>query len=178
MLCIGKIPIIVPTSADVIIDGPLVTVRGKRGELSHTIPASIMVALKEGQTPVFRSDNERVSRSLHGLTRTLIVSMIAGVAEGYKKSLEVMSTGYHTVARSKSLEFVLGLSHPVIIEPAEGIEFTVESQTKSMIHGIGRQLVGETAAHIRKLKRSEPYKGKGIHYVGGTIRRRVGKTDK
>ena len=175
---IGKTPITVPAGVDVTIDGPLVTVKGKKGELSHTIPAPITVALEEGQILVSRPDDERASRSLHGLTRTLIANMIVGVTEGYKKSLEITGTGYRVVAKGKNLEFALGFSHPVIIEPAEGIEFTVESQTKFTVHGIDKQLVGETAARIRKLKKPEPCKGKGIHYVGETIRRKVGKAGK
>ena len=177
---IGKTPITVPAGVDVTIDGPLVTVKGKKGELSHTIPAPITVALEEGQILVSRPDDERASRSLHGLTRTLIANMIVGVTEGYKKSLEITGTGYRVVAKGKDLEFSLGFSHTITITPPEGIEFTIapKSQTLFTVSGIDKQLVGETAARIRKLKKPEPYKGKGIHYVGETIRRKVGKAGK
>lgn len=175
---IGKNPIAIPAGVDVAIDGAEVTVKGKKGQLSHTVAAPIQVALEDGQVVVTRPDDERTSRSLHGLTRTLIANMIIGVTEGYKKELEITGTGYRVVAKGKNLEFALGFSHPVLVEAPEGVEFTVESQTKFTVHGIDKQLVGETAARIRKLKKPEPYKGKGIHYVGETIRRKVGKAGK
>ncbi|WP_076464307.1 50S ribosomal protein L6 [Actinomyces mediterranea] len=175
---IGKNPIAIPAGVDVAIDGADVTVKGKKGQLSHTVASPIEVTIDNGQITVARPDDERTSRSLHGLTRTLIANMIIGVTEGYKKELEITGTGYRVVAKGKNLEFALGFSHPVLVEAPEGIEFTVESQTKFTVHGIDKQLVGETAARIRKLKKPEPYKGKGIHYVGETIRRKVGKAGK
>lgn len=175
---IGKNPIAIPAGVDVAIDGADVTVKGKKGQLSHTVASPIEVTIDNGQITVVRPDDERTSRSLHGLTRTLIANMIIGVTEGYKKELEITGTGYRVVAKGKNLEFALGFSHPVLVEAPEGIEFTVESQTKFTVHGIDKQLVGETAARIRKLKKPEPYKGKGIHYVGETIRRKVGKAGK
>ena len=175
---IGKQPIAIPAGVDVTVNGADVKVKGKKGELSHTVAAPITVAIEDGQILVSRPDDERLSCSLHGLTRTLIANMIVGVTEGYKKELEITGTGYRVVAKGKNLEFSLGFSHTVPVEAPEGIEFTVESQTKFAVHGIDKQLVGETAARIRKLKKPEPYKGKGIHYVGETIRRKVGKAGK
>ncbi len=175
---IGRNPIAVPAGVEVVINDSLVTVKGTKGELSHTVAAPITVAVEDGQIVVTRPDDERASRSLHGLTRTLIANMVQGVTEGYKKELEITGTGYRVVAKGKDLEFALGFSHPVLVQAPEGIEFTVESQTKFTVHGIDKQLVGETAARIRKLKKPEPYKGKGIHYVGETIRRKVGKAGK
>ena len=175
---IGKTPIAIPAGVDVAINGADVTVKGKKGELTHTVAAPISVAIEDGQILVTHPDDERVSRSLHGLTRTLIANMIVGVTEGYKKELEITGTGYRVVAKGKNLEFSLGFSHTVPVAAPEGIEFTVESQTKFTVHGIDKQLVGETAARIRKLKKPEPYKGKGIHYVGETIRCKVGKAGK
>lgn len=175
---IGRNPIAVPAGVDVTVDGPLVTVKGPKGELTHVVAAPITVAVDAGQVTVSRPDDERKSRSLHGLTRTLIANMITGVTEGYKKQLEITGTGYRVVAKGKDMEFSLGFSHTVPVAAPEGIEFTVDTQTKFTVAGIDKQLVGETAARIRKLKKPEPYKGKGIHYVGETIRRKVGKAGK
>ena len=127
---------------------------------------------------VTRPNDERRNRAMHGLSRTLISNMIIGVTEGYKKQLEITGTGYRVVAKGKDMEFSLGFSHTITVPAPEGIEFTVESQTKFTVSGIDKQLVGETAARIRKLKKPEPYKGKGIHYVGEVIRRKVGKAGK
>lgn len=175
---IGKNPIAIPAGVDVTIDGQNVSVKGPKGTLSHVVAEPITAKIEDGQVIVERPNDERTSRSLHGLSRTLIANMIVGVTEGYKKDLEITGTGYRVVAKGKNLEFSLGFSHTVPVEAPEGIEFTVESQTKFTVHGIDKQLVGETAARIRKLKKPEPYKGKGIHYVGETIRRKVGKAGK
>lgn len=175
---IGKNPIVIPAGVDVTIDGQSVTVKGPKGTLSHVVAEPIAVAIEEGQIVVTRPNDERLSRSLHGLSRTLINNMVVGVTEGYQKALEITGTGYRVVAKGKNLEFALGFSHPVLVEAPEGIEFIVESQTKFTVKGIDKQLVGETAARIRKLKKPEPYKGKGIHYVGEVIRRKVGKAGK
>ena len=165
---IGKYPVTVPTGVDVTIEGPSVSVKGPKGTLAHTVAEPIVVARDdEGQIVVTRPDDERESRSLHGLTRTLINNMVIGVTEGYTKGLEIVGTGYRVVAKGSNLEFALGFSHPVLVEPPEGITFTVESPTKIKISGIDKQLVGETAANIRKIRRPEPYKGKGVrHKVG------------
>ena len=175
---IGKNPIAIPAGVDVVIDGQNVTVKGPKGTLSHVVAEPITAKIDDGQVVVERPNDERTSRSLHGLSRTLIANMIIGVTEGYKKDLEITGTGYRVVAKGKDLEFSLGFSHTVLVTAPEGIEFTVESQTKFTVAGIDKQLVGETAARIRKLKKPEPYKGKGIHYVGETIRRKVGKAGK
>ncbi|MCI1641356.1 MAG: 50S ribosomal protein L6 [Actinomyces sp.] len=175
---IGRNPITVPAGVDVSLDGPVVTVKGPKGQLAHTVPEPITVAVEGTQIQVSRPDDERTSRSLHGLTRTLIANMVTGVTEGYSKQLEIAGTGYRVVAKGKNVEFALGFSHPVPFEAPDGIELTVDSQTKLTVSGIDKQLVGETAARIRKLKKPEPYKGKGIHYVGETIRRKVGKAGK
>jgi large subunit ribosomal protein L6 len=175
---IGRNPITVPAGVDVSLDGPVVTVKGPKGQLAHTVPEPITVAVEGTRIQVSRPDDERTSRSLHGLTRTLIANMVTGVTEGYSKQLEIAGTGYRVVAKGKNVEFALGFSHPVPFEAPDGIQLTVDSQTKLTVSGIDKQLVGETAARIRKLKKPEPYKGKGIHYVGETIRRKVGKAGK
>ena len=177
---IGKLPVTVPAGVDVTIDGTTVTAKGAKGELTRTFP-EIMTIKREGDDIIVeRPNDERTSRSLHGLSRTLIANMIVGVTEGYKKELEITGTGYRVVAKGKDLEFSLGFSHTITVTPPEGIEFTIapKSQTLFTVSGIDKQLVGETAARIRKLKKPEPYKGKGIHYVGETIRRKVGKAGK
>ncbi|QPK80978.1 50S ribosomal protein L6 [Schaalia sp. ZJ405] len=175
---IGKNPIAVPGNVEVSINGSDVKVKGPKGELHHVIAAPITAKVEDGQILVERPNDERDSRALHGLTRTLIANMIIGVTEGYKKQLEITGTGYRVVAKGKGIELSLGFSHTVPVEAPEGIEFSVESQTLFTVSGIDKQLVGETAARIRKLKKPEPYKGKGIHYVGETIRRKVGKAGK
>ena len=175
---IGKNPIDIPAGVDVTINGADVTVKGPKGTLSHVVAEPINVAIEGSQVVVTRPNDDRAARSLHGLTRTLIANMIEGVTKGFSKQLEIAGTGYRVVAKGKDLEFSLGFSHTVLVTAPEGIEFTVESQTKFTVAGIDKQLVGETAARIRKLKKPEPYKGKGIHYVGETIRRKVGKAGK
>lgn len=175
---IGKQPIAIPAGVDVTIDGQDVTVKGPKGTLSHSVVTPIAVAIEDGQVVVTRPNDERRNRAMHGLSRTLINNMIIGVTEGYKKQLEITGTGYRVVAKGKDMEFSLGFSHTITVPAPEGIEFTVESQTKFTVSGIDKQLVGETAARIRKLKKPEPYKGKGIHYVGEVIRRKVGKAGK
>ena len=162
---IGKNPIAIPAGVDVAIDGQNVTVKGPKGTLSHVVAEPITAKIEDGQVVVERPNDERTSRSLHGLSRTLIANMIIGVTEGYKKDLEITGTGYRVVAKGKDLEFSLGFSHTITVTPPEGIEFTIapKSQTLFTVSGIDKQLVGETAARIRKLKKPEPYKGKGIH---------------
>ncbi|MGC3022844.1 MULTISPECIES: 50S ribosomal protein L6 [unclassified Brevibacterium] len=175
---IGKNPISVPSGVEVKVDGQDVAVKGPKGELSVTIAEPITVSLEDGVVTVARPDEERESRSLHGLSRTLINNLIVGVTEGYSKGLEIVGTGYRVQAKGSNLEFALGYSHPIVVEPPEGISFSVEGQTKVGVHGIDKQLVGETAANIRKLRRPEPYKGKGVRYAGEIVRRKVGKAGK
>ncbi|AZU00207.1 MULTISPECIES: 50S ribosomal protein L6 [Brevibacterium] len=175
---IGKNPISVPSGVEVKVDGQDVAVKGPKGELSVTIAEPITVSLEDGVITVARPDEERESRSLHGLSRTLINNMIVGVTDGYSKALEIVGTGYRVLAKGSNLEFALGYSHPIVVEPPEGISFSVDGQTKVAVHGIDKQLVGETAANIRKLRKPEPYKGKGVRYAGEIVRRKVGKAGK
>ncbi|MBK0420680.1 50S ribosomal protein L6 [Leucobacter sp. CSA2] len=175
---IGKLPIAVPGGVDVKIDGQKVTVKGSKGELSLVVAEPIRVALEDGQVVVTRPDEERNSRALHGLTRTLINNNIIGVTEGYAKQLEVVGTGYRVQQKGTGLELALGFSHPVNVDAPEGITLSVEGNTKITVSGISKQAVGETAANIRKLKKPEPYKGKGIRYAGENVRRKAGKAGK
>ena len=175
---IGKLPIPVPSGVDVAIDGQLVTVKGPKGSLSHTVAEPITVAAEDGTLTVVRPDDERESKSLHGLSRTLIANMVTGVTAGYSKTLEIVGTGYRVTARGSDLEFALGFSHPVLIPAPEGISFRVETPTRFAVEGIDKQKVGEVAANIRKLRKPDPYKGKGVRYQGEVIRRKAGKTGK
>ncbi|NIZ92383.1 50S ribosomal protein L6 [Kineococcus rubinsiae] len=176
---IGRLPIPVPAGVDVTIDGSAVTVTGPKGTLAHTIADPITVERPEdGVLRVVRPDDERASRSLHGLTRTLINNMLVGVTEGYVKRLEIVGTGYRVAAKGSDLEFALGFSHPVVVRAPEGITFAVENQTRFSVAGIDKQQVGEVAANIRKLRKPDPYKGKGVRYAGEVVRRKVGKAGK
>ncbi|MBA2455273.1 MAG: 50S ribosomal protein L6 [Nocardioidaceae bacterium] len=177
---IGKMPIAVPSGVDVAVDDQLVTVHGPRGTLSHTVAEPITVTKGDGDVlEVRRPDDERLSRSLHGLSRTLIANMVTGVTQGYEKRLEIVGVGYRVLAKGPSaIELSLGFSHPVPFQAPEGVTFTVESPTRLLVSGIDKQQVGEVAANIRKLRKPEPYKGKGIRYAGEQIRRKVGKAGK
>ncbi|WP_053352802.1 MULTISPECIES: 50S ribosomal protein L6 [Leucobacter] len=175
---IGKLPIAVPGGVDVKIDGQKVTVKGSKGELALVVSEPIRVAFEDGQVLVTRPDDERDSRALHGLTRTLINNNIIGVTEGYTKQLEVVGTGYRVQQKGAGLELALGFSHPVNVDAPEGITLAVEGNTKITVSGISKQAVGEAAANIRKLKKPEPYKGKGIRYAGEVVRRKAGKAGK
>ncbi|GEL96276.1 50S ribosomal protein L6 [Cellulomonas composti] len=175
---IGKIPVPVPAGVDVNIDGAVVTVKGPKGTLTHTVASPIEVAQQDGTLVVTRPNDERVSRSLHGLTRTLLANLVTGVTEGYIKKLEIVGTGYRVTAKGTDLEFALGFSHPVLVTPPEGITFVVEAPTRFSVQGIDKQQVGEVAANIRKIRKPEPYKGKGVRYAGENVRRKVGKAGK
>jgi len=175
---IGRLPITVPSGVTVSIDGREVTVKGPKGELSLSLAAPIEASLEDGQVLVTRPDDERASRSLHGLTRTLINNQIIGVTEGYSKSLEVVGTGYRVQSKGSSIEFALGYSHPITVDPPAGITFEVEGNNKLTVRGIDKQAVGEVAANIRKLRKPEPYKGKGVRYAGEQVRRKAGKAGK
>ena len=177
---IGRLPIPVPSGVDVVIDEATVTVKGPKGTLSHTVASPIVVEKGEdGVLSINRPNDERESRSLHGLTRTLINNMVVGVTEGYEKKLEIVGVGYRVLPKGPTqLEFQLGYSHPIVFDAPEGITFNTEGPTKLGVVGIDKQLVGEVAAKIRKLRKPEPYKGKGVRYSGEHIRRKVGKAGK
>ncbi len=176
---IGKLPVPVPSGVDVTIDGAVVTVKGPKGTLSHTVAAPITVEKGDGVLDVKRPDDERNSRSLHGLTRTLVNNMVVGVTDGYEKRLEIVGVGYRVLSKGPTqLEFQLGYSHPIVFNAPDGITFAVENPTRLGVQGIDKQLVGEVAANIRKLRKPEPYKGKGVRYAGEHVRRKVGKAGK
>ena len=176
---IGRLPITVPAGVDIAIDGQTVTVKGPKGTLSHVVAEPISVQKQDdGTLSVTRPNDERSSRSLHGLSRTLVANMVVGVTDGYKKTLEITGTGYRVAAKGQGLEFALGFSHPVEIEPPVGIAFSVETPTRFHVEGIDKQQVGEVAAKLRKLRKPDPYKGKGVRYEGEVIRRKAGKAGK
>lgn len=175
---IGRLPIPVTAAVKVDITGQEVSVTGPKGTLTFSAPEPITVELGDGQITVARPNDERSSRQLHGLTRSLINNMVIGVTEGYAKNMEIYGTGYRVVAKGSTLEFSLGYSHPVIVEAPAGITFQVDAPTKFKVIGIDKQLVGETAAKIRKLRKPDPYKGKGVRYEGEVIRRKAGKAGK
>jgi large subunit ribosomal protein L6 len=176
---IGKLPIPVPSGVDVKIDGQEISVKGPKGTLAHTIAEPIVVERGEdGALEVKRPNDERRNRALHGLTRSLVNNLVVGVTQGYEKKLEIHGVGYRVLQKGSDLEFSLGFSHPVKISPPDGITFAVESQTKFSVQGIDKQRVGEVAANIRKLRKPDPYKGKGVRYADEKIRRKVGKTGK
>jgi large subunit ribosomal protein L6 len=175
---IGRLPIDIPGGVTVNIDGQNVTVKGPKGELSLVVSNPIRVSIEDNQVVVTRPDDERVSRSLHGLTRTLIANQITGVTQGYEKGLEVVGTGYRVATKGASLEFALGYSHSITVDPPAGISFEVEGNNKLTVKGIDKQAVGEVAANIRKLRKPEPYKGKGVRYAGEVVRRKAGKSGK
>ena len=175
---IGRLPIDIPSDVTVTVTGRDVSVKGPKGELGLTIARPIEVIVEENQVVVSRPDDERESRSLHGLTRTLIANNIVGVTTGYTKGLEVVGTGYRVAQKGGSVEFALGFSHPVLVDPPAGITFTVEGNNKVTVSGIDKQAVGEAAANIRKIRKPEPYKGKGVRYAGEVVRRKAGKSGK
>ncbi len=177
---IGKLPIAVPSGVEVTLDGRIVSVKGPKGQLRHQVAEPITVARAEsGEIKVSRPNEERVSKSLHGLTRTLVSNMVTGVTEGYEKKLEIVGVGYRVLSRGPNeLEFALGFSHPVRVKAPQGITFNVEAPTRFSVQGIDKQQVGEVAANIRKLRKPEPYKGKGVRYAGEQVRRKVGKAGK
>jgi large subunit ribosomal protein L6 len=177
---IGKYPVPVPSGVDVSIDGQTVTVKGPKGTLSHTVAPPIEVRRNDdGAVEVKRPDDERESKALHGLSRTLVANMVSGVTDGFQKKLEIVGVGYRVLSKGPTqLEFQLGYSHPITVNAPEGVTFTVEGPTKLTVEGIDKQVVGEVAANIRKLRKPEPYKGKGVRYAGEQVRRKVGKAGK
>jgi len=176
---IGRLPIAIPAGVEVSLDGQHVSVKGPKGVLERTIAEPITVVQEADHLVVARPDDERRSKSLHGLSRTLVANMVTGVTAGYDRQLEIVGVGYRVIQKSpEQLEFALGFSHPVIVDAPDGITFSVESNTRFTVHGIDKERVGEVAANIRKIRKPEPYKGKGVRYVGEHVRRKVGKAGK
>jgi large subunit ribosomal protein L6 len=176
---IGRLPIAVPSGVDILLDDRNVTVKGPKGTLTLTVSAPITIGREDdGTLRVARPNDERQSRALHGLTRSLVANMVVGVTEGYEKAMEIQGVGYRVAAKGSDLEFSLGYSHPVPVKAPEGITFVVENPTHFVVRGIDKQQVGEVAANIRKLRKPDPYKGKGVRYAGEVVRRKVGKTGK
>ncbi len=175
---IGRMPITIPSGVQIKADGQQVTVAGPKGELDLTVAEPITVGVVDAEVTVERPDDDRRSKQLHGLTRTLVNNMVIGVTEGFSKTLEIVGTGYRVQAKGSGLELALGYSHPVNFEAPDGISFQVETPTRFHVNGIDKQLVGEVAANIRKLRAPEPYKGKGVRYADEHIRRKAGKAGK
>jgi large subunit ribosomal protein L6 len=176
---IGRLPITIPSGVDVTLQGQDVTVKGPKGTLQFTAADPVEVVRDDaGAIVVNRRDDGRDARALHGLTRTLVANMVTGVTEGYEKKLEIVGVGYRVQPKGKDLEFSVGYSHTVVVTPPEGISFAVEGPTKFSVQGIDKQQVGQVAANIRKIRKPEPYKGKGIRYADERVRRKVGKAGK
>jgi large subunit ribosomal protein L6 len=175
---IGRLPVQIPKGVDVTIDGSAVTVKGPKGQLSLELPEPIEITQNDGVLTVTRPSDEGNVRALHGLSRTLVANMVTGVTEGYRKTLEIVGVGYRVQARGNGVEFSLGYSHPVPVTPPDGVTLRVETPTRLVVEGIDKQQVGEVAANIRKLRKPDPYKGKGVRYAGEQIRRKVGKAGK
>jgi large subunit ribosomal protein L6 len=175
---IGREPVTIPSGVEIAIDGTEVTVKGPRGTLSQVVPADMLVQIDDGTLTVSRPTDGREHRSLHGLTRTLIANMVEGVTNGYEKRLEIVGVGYRAAIKDNDIEFALGFSHAVLFTAPEGIEFEVPAPTRVTVRGIDKQQVGQVAANIRKLRKPEPYKGKGIRYEGEKVRKKAGKAAK
>jgi large subunit ribosomal protein L6 len=175
---IGKQPIAIPEGVQVSVEGSRVEVKGPRGSLAQALHADMLIVVEDGIIRVQRPSDERFHRSLHGLTRTLVANMVEGVTKGFEKRLEIIGVGYRAALKETGLELALGFSHPVSFPAPEGIEFEVPSPTRIVIRGSDKQLVGEVAAEIRKLRKPEPYKGKGIRYEGEYVRKKAGKAAK
>jgi large subunit ribosomal protein L6 len=176
---VGRMPIPVPQGVSVALEGPSVTVTGPQGSLARRVPTGISVAQDGDVLVVERSDDERQQRALHGLARSLVANMVTGVTQGFAKELEIVGVGYRATARGpESIELALGFSHPVVVDAPEGISFEVPSPTRITVRGIDKELVGQVAADIRKIRKPEPYKGKGIRYAGERVLRKAGKAAK
>jgi len=175
---IGRMPITIPSGVEISISGQNVSVKGPKGTLSHVVAEPIQIAKESDVLVVTRPDDSRQARSLHGMSRTLVANMLEGVTKGYSKTINIVGVGYRVAEKNGGLEFALGYSHPIAFPAPEGITFKVDSATKFSINGIDKQLVGETAAKIQKLRKADPYKGKGLHLDGAKIRRKQGKTGK
>lgn len=175
---IGKKPVQIPAGVEVAVNGKHIAIKGSKGELTYDMHDEINAAVEDGHIVVTRDNDEREARAMHGLTRALVQNMVIGVSEGYSKGLELSGVGYRVQLKGKELEFSLGFSHPVHYAQPEGITFEVPDNTHVVVKGISKQKVGQVAAEIRNLKKPEPYKGKGIHYQGEVIRRKLGKAAK
>ena len=175
---IGRLPIPVPAGVKVTIDGPAITVTGPRGTLSRDLHPEMLVAQEDGNLVVRRPDEDKLHRELHGLTRTLVANMVEGVTNGYRKGIEITGVGYRAAKVGNRLQLNLGYSHPIEIDPPEGITFDVENPTRLAVVGIDKELVGQVAARVRSTRKPEPYKGKGVRYAGEKIRRKAGKAGK
>jgi large subunit ribosomal protein L6 len=172
---IGNSPIPVPAGVDVSVEGPTVSVKGPKGALSRWVDERIAVSVDDGVVTLSRDSDERDIRSLHGLYRALLANMVTGVSDGYRKELQAVGVGYRANLQGRRLELQVGFSHPVVIEAPEGIDFEVPEPTRIVVSGIDKELVGQTAADIRRVRPPEPYKGKGIRYVDEQVRRKAGK---
>jgi large subunit ribosomal protein L6 len=175
---IGRLPIAVPSTFDVTIDGRVLTVKGPRGTLTRTLHPDMIVSREEGTIVVARPTEQKTHKQLHGLTRTLVNNMVVGVTDGYRKGLEITGVGYRAALNGQKLTLNLGYSHPIEIDPPAGISFEVETPTRLAVLGIDKELVGQTAAQVRATRKPEPYKGKGVRYAGEKIRRKAGKAGK
>ncbi|MGN0301418.1 MAG: 50S ribosomal protein L6 [Anaerotardibacter sp.] len=175
---IGKMPVAIPAGVEVTIDGQTVTVKGSKGELTRTFNELMSIKVEDGQVIVERPDDSREAKSFHGLTRTLIANMIEGVDKGFSKKLQLVGVGYRAALKGSDLEIQLGFSHPVLVKCPENITFEVPTQTEIVVNGISKEQVGQVAANIRKWRKPEPYKGKGIRYEGEYVRRKLGKAAK
>jgi len=175
---IGRLPITVPSTVDVTIDGRQLTVKGPKGTLSRQLHPDMTVSKEDGTIVVTRPTEQKTHKQLHGLTRTLVNNMVVGVTDGYRKGLEITGVGYRATLNGKKLTLNLGYSHPVEIDPPEGISFEVENPTRLAVIGIDKELVGQIAAQVRSTRKPEPYKGKGVRYAGEVIRRKAGKAGK
>ncbi len=175
---IGKLPIPIAKNVQVDVDGSTVKVKGPKGELARTFPAGISFTTGEGSISVLRPNDEKKSRALHGLSRSLLANMMTGVADGYTKTLELQGVGYRATQAGEKVTLAVGYSHPVEVVPPAGIQLEVEGTTKVHVRGIDKELVGQVAANIRKVRKPEPYKGKGIRYLGEYVRRKAGKAGK
>jgi large subunit ribosomal protein L6 len=175
---IGKLPVPIAKGVDVKVDGSTVHVKGPKGELSRTFPAGITFSVEDGKVVVSRPDDEKESRALHGLSRSLLANMVAGVSEGFTKTLELQGVGYRATQAGPKVNLAVGYSHPVEVAPPDGITLEVEGTSRVHVRGIDKELVGQVAANIRKIRKPEPYKGKGIRYLGEYVRRKAGKAGK
>jgi large subunit ribosomal protein L6 len=175
---IGRLPVAIPSTVDVTIEGRTVTVKGPKGTLSRTLHPDMGLAKEDGTVVVSRPTEQKMHRQLHGLTRTLVNNMVVGVTDGYRKGLEITGVGYRATLNGKKLTLNLGYSHPVEIDPPEGISFELENPTRLAVVGIDKELVGQVAAQVRATRKPEPYKGKGVRYAGEYVRRKAGKAGK